>query len=46
MFTNNKDDKNRFSNNDEIFLKEFLKEFYRQIIKIENYVKFESILMG
>ncbi|CAB4385688.1 unnamed protein product [Rhizophagus irregularis] len=33
-----------YSENDEIFLKEFLKEFYRQIIKIENYANFENIL--
>src|SRR5947207_1957442 len=30
--------------NDEKFLKEFLKNFYRQIIKIENYNRFENIL--
>src|SRR2546421_177689 len=30
---------------DENFLKEFLKDFYRQVIKIENYTKFENILM-
>ena len=29
---------------DEIFLKEFLKDFYRQIIKIDNYDNFENIL--
>src|SRR6266542_4299379 len=32
------------SEEDENFLKEFLKEFYRQIIKIENYTNFEYIL--
>ncbi|PKY51272.1 hypothetical protein RhiirA4_407307, partial [Rhizophagus irregularis] len=32
--------------NDENFLKEFLKEFYRQImINIENYTNFEIILI-
>jgi len=30
---------------DEIFLKEFLKGFYRQIIKIENFENFENILI-
>src|SRR5256885_15455789 len=32
------------SNDDEIFLKEFLKEFYRHIIRIENYSNFKNIL--
>ncbi|EXX71290.1 uncharacterized protein OCT59_028665 [Rhizophagus irregularis] len=36
---------NKISKEDENFLKEFLKEFYRQIIKIENYTKYENILM-
>ncbi|PKY54498.1 hypothetical protein RhiirA4_473340 [Rhizophagus irregularis] len=36
---------NKISKDDENFLKEFLKEFYRQIIKIENYTKYENILM-
>ncbi|PKY59547.1 hypothetical protein RhiirA4_482364, partial [Rhizophagus irregularis] len=31
-------------NNDETFLKEFLKGFYHQIIKINNYKNFENIL--
>ena len=35
---------NDISKNDEKFLKEFLKNFYRQIIKIENYNRFENIL--
>src|SRR6266542_5477215 len=30
---------------DEIFLKEFLKGFYHQIIKIDNFENFEKILM-
>ena len=29
---------------DKTFLKEFLKYFYHQIIKIENYKKFENII--
>ena len=29
----------------ENFLKEFLKSFYRQIINIENYTKYENILI-
>src|SRR5688572_2164268 len=33
------------SKDDENFLKEFLKEFYRQIIKIVNYEKYENILI-
>src|SRR5690242_14930947 len=36
---------NNISKDDENFLKEFLKEFYRQIIKIENYKYFEDILI-
>ena len=36
---------NNISKNDENFLKEFLKEFYHQIIKIENYKNFEDILI-
>ena len=32
------------SKDDENFLKEFLKSFYRQIIKIKNYNNFENIL--
>ncbi|CAB4385532.1 unnamed protein product [Rhizophagus irregularis] len=32
------------SNDDENFLKEFLKEFYRQIINIENYKNFKNTL--
>src|ERR1043166_4628155 len=32
------------SDDDENFLKDFLKEFYRQVIKIENYTNFENIL--
>ncbi|RGB24453.1 hypothetical protein C1646_773085 [Rhizophagus diaphanus] len=35
---------NNISDDDEIFLKEFLKDFYRQIIKIEYYPKFRNIL--
>ena len=35
---------NFISKDDEIFLKEFLKGFYRQVIKIENYDNFEIIL--
>ncbi|CAB4393357.1 unnamed protein product [Rhizophagus irregularis] len=47
MLPNNSDNENNNNFNDnENFLKEFLKEFYRQVIKIENYVKFENILMG
>src|SRR5581483_930575 len=37
--------KNNISNDDENFLKEFLKDSYRQIIRIEYYPKFEIILM-
>ncbi|RIA90344.1 hypothetical protein C1645_876138, partial [Glomus cerebriforme] len=36
---------NDISKHDEIFLKEFLKGFYRQVIKIENFNRFENILM-
>ncbi|PKC66707.1 hypothetical protein RhiirA1_535416 [Rhizophagus irregularis] len=32
------------SSEDENFLKDFLKEFYRQIIKIDNYTSIENIL--
>src|ERR1041385_3099432 len=35
---------NSISKGDEIFLKDFLKDFYRQVIKIKNYTKFENIL--
>ncbi|CAB4472969.1 unnamed protein product [Rhizophagus irregularis] len=35
---------NNISKDNEIFLKEFLKDFYRQIIKIEYYPKFRNIL--
>ena len=35
---------NSISEDDEIFLKEFLRDFYRQVIKIRNYVNFEKIL--
>src|ERR1044071_1710194 len=35
---------NNISKDDENFLKEFLKDFYRQVIKIGNYVNFEKIL--
>ena len=35
---------NNILNDEENFLKEFLKDFYRQIIKIEYYPKFENIL--
>src|ERR1051325_2779492 len=35
---------NNISKDDENFLKEFLKGFYRQILKIQNFVKFEIIL--
>src|SRR6266542_3116060 len=35
---------NNISKDDENFLKEFLKDFYRQVIKIEQYTKFENIL--
>src|SRR5436189_6484862 len=31
-------------NDDENFLKKFLKEFYRHIIRMENYSNFENIL--
>ncbi|CAB5366844.1 unnamed protein product [Rhizophagus irregularis] len=36
--------KNNILNDDEIFLKEFLKKFYRQVLKIENFTKYENIL--
>ncbi|CAB4393359.1 unnamed protein product [Rhizophagus irregularis] len=39
--SNYKDDEDHKS-----FLKEFLKEFYRQIIKIENYKNYDDILMN
>ncbi|CAB4397234.1 unnamed protein product [Rhizophagus irregularis] len=42
------DDKNlspEFLKDNENLLKEFLKEFYRQIIRIENYKEFENILI-
>ncbi|CAB5380059.1 unnamed protein product [Rhizophagus irregularis] len=35
---------NNISKNDENFLKEFLKEFYRKIINLENYIKYEELL--
>src|ERR1044072_1048461 len=35
---------NNISKDDENFLKEFLRDFYRQVIKIRNYVNFEKIL--
>src|SRR6266496_5060409 len=35
---------NNISKDDENFLKEFLKEFYRQIIRIDNYTNVENIL--
>ncbi|GBC26828.2 kinase-like domain-containing protein [Rhizophagus irregularis DAOM 181602=DAOM 197198] len=35
---------NNISKDDENFLKNFLKGFYRQIINIENYTKYENIL--
>src|SRR4051812_5474773 len=42
MFLNNNN--NNVLNNDENFLKEFLKKFYRQVLKIENFAKYENIL--
>ncbi|CAB5395331.1 unnamed protein product [Rhizophagus irregularis] len=35
---------NNLKDDDETFLKEFLKDFYHHIIKIDNYEKFEIIL--
>src|SRR6266498_3733673 len=35
---------NKKSKDDEIFLKEFLKDFYRQVIKMEHHSKFENTL--
>ena len=35
---------NNISKDDENFLKIFLKGFYRQVMKIQNYAKFEMIL--
>ena len=35
---------NNISKDDENFLKVFLKGFYRQVMKIQNYAKFEMIL--
>ena len=37
---------NNISTDDENFLKEFLKGFYRQITKIVHYPKFENILIN
>src|SRR5215211_7313817 len=35
---------NNISNDDESFLKNFLKNFYRQVVRIKNFTKFETIL--
>ena len=35
----------KISKDDENFLKDFLKDFYRQVIRIEYYPKFENILI-
>ena len=35
---------NNISKNDENFLKDFLKRFYRQIINLENYIKYINYL--
>src|SRR4051794_9960375 len=35
---------NNISKDDENFLREFLKGFYRQVMKIQDYAKFEMIL--
>ncbi|CAB5365617.1 unnamed protein product [Rhizophagus irregularis] len=42
MYSNNN---NNITKDDENFLKEFLKDFYRQIIKIEYYPKFKNIFL-
>ena len=44
LYSQNKMSFNNISKDDENFLKEFLKEFYRQIIRIENYTNVENIL--
>ena len=36
---------NNISKDEENFLKDFLESFYRQIINIENYTKYENILL-
>ncbi|GBC26841.2 hypothetical protein GLOIN_2v1779760 [Rhizophagus irregularis DAOM 181602=DAOM 197198] len=35
---------NNITKDDENFLKNFLKDFYRQIINLENYTKYKNIL--